>query len=139
MAEKIRRYRVHFNRIAMQRKDPLVWSVQLSDRCLHVRQVHFRRASLATEFRPEKKNNPRAFFAGRGIVEQQGRRGGYSMKRFLEDWFGIHLHTWRYITEVDDFDNVVFMDDLRECACGATQILIEVPAAPGAFASWVDL
>lgn len=79
MRSKDRVFRVHFNRIATQRGDPLVWSVQLSDRCLHGHTVQFMglfRLSnpLTTEYKPNSKHNPRAFFKGKGWVQQ---RGGY--------------------------------------------------------------
>jgi hypothetical protein len=64
-------FRVHFNRIAMQRRDPLVWSVQLSDRCLHGSKVVMV-GRIQTEFKPERRTNPRAFVSGRGYVRQQG-------------------------------------------------------------------
>ena len=67
------KFRVHFNRIAMQRKQPEVWSVQLSDRCLHAAQVEIR-VPCATVFSPEKKENPRAFFVGLGVARQRGDR-----------------------------------------------------------------
>lgn len=66
-----RKFRIHFNRIAMQRGQPDVWSVQLSDRCLHGSKVVMA-GNIETEFQPQRKNNPRAFFAGIGIVTQKG-------------------------------------------------------------------
>lgn len=76
---KSRVFRVHFNRIAMQRGDPNVWSVQLSDRCLHGREVSmfglFRLINqLTTEYHSDRKQNPKAFFRGKGIVRQRGGR-----------------------------------------------------------------
>lgn len=68
---KPRKFRVHFNRIAMQRKQPDVWSVQLSDRCLHASRVDIL-VPVCTMFNPDKKQNPRAFFTGIGVARQRG-------------------------------------------------------------------
>lgn len=64
---KPRVIRVHFNRIAMQRGNPRVWSIQMSDRCLHAREV-WMVVPMRTEFKPDKRTNPRAFFTCRGYV-----------------------------------------------------------------------
>lgn len=64
-------FRVHFNRVWMQRGRKDVWSVQLSDRCLHGAKVVMK-GRIETEFHPERKSNPRAFFSGRGVVTQKG-------------------------------------------------------------------
>jgi hypothetical protein len=68
-----RKFRVHFNRIAMQRKQPEIWSVQLSDRCLHAAHVDIL-VPCATVFQPDKKENPRAFFVGLGVARLRGNR-----------------------------------------------------------------
>lgn len=59
--------RVHFNRIAMQRGDPRVWSIQMSDRCYHARGVMMD-VPMRTEYKPEKRDNPRAFFQCYGYL-----------------------------------------------------------------------
>lgn len=64
-------FRVHFNRIAMQRNDPLVWSVQTSKGCFHAAKV-IMSGQIETEFQPQRRTNPRAFFSGRGEVKQVG-------------------------------------------------------------------
>lgn len=66
-----RTFKIHFNRIAMQRKQPDVWSVQLSDRCLHAPAISIE-CPVETVFSPDKKQNPRAFFKGRGYIYHYG-------------------------------------------------------------------
>jgi hypothetical protein len=56
---------LHFNRIAMQRNDPKVWSVRTSKGCFHAESVMVN-LPLVTIFKPHQKNNPRAFFKGYG-------------------------------------------------------------------------
>lgn len=65
------RFRLHFNRIAMQRGDPRIWSLQLSGQCIHAREV-ICHVPLQTQYRPEKRQNPRAFLTGRGIITHVG-------------------------------------------------------------------
>lgn len=60
---------LHFNRIAMQRGDPKVWSVRTSRGCYHAEQV-ICTAPIETVFKP-KSQQPRAFFKGMGFVYQE--------------------------------------------------------------------
>lgn len=55
---------LHFNRIAMQRGDPNVWSIRTSKGCFHAKNVVIQ-VPLETVFR-ENGPNPRAFLKGRG-------------------------------------------------------------------------
>jgi glycine/D-amino acid oxidase-like deaminating enzyme len=59
-------FHVHFNRIAMQRKDPKVWTIRTSKGCFHAEQVLIQ-AEVQSNYVPERKHNPRAFFSGRGF------------------------------------------------------------------------
>jgi glycine/D-amino acid oxidase-like deaminating enzyme len=56
---------LHFNRIAMQRKDPRVWSVRTSKGCFHAERVVVA-VPVASTFRAESRQ-PRAFFKGMGF------------------------------------------------------------------------
>jgi hypothetical protein len=56
---------IHFNRIAMQRGDKRVWSIRTSKGCLHAERV-ICLVPLETVYKATQKNNPRAFFKGRG-------------------------------------------------------------------------
>lgn len=61
------RFHIHFNRIAMQRGDAAVWSVQTSKGCYHGKEVIVN-APIRTTYKPEKRQNPRAFFSGDGDI-----------------------------------------------------------------------
>lgn len=67
---KPRKIKIHFNRINMQRHDPRVWTVHLSDQCLQVKHVHID-GQVETIFNPDGQQ-PRAYFTGRGIVQVKG-------------------------------------------------------------------
>ena len=58
--------RVHFNRIAMQRGEPTVWTVHNSEGCFQVKEVQLRTV-LNTVFKPNGVQ-PRAYFKGRARV-----------------------------------------------------------------------
>lgn len=49
----------------MQRGDPKVWSIRTSKGCFHAEKLKVE-VPLETVFRPESRNNPRAFFKGVG-------------------------------------------------------------------------
>jgi hypothetical protein len=49
----------------------MVWSVQTSHGCYHAAKVVIH-AKVETEFQPLRKQNPRAFFTGRGHVTLAG-------------------------------------------------------------------
>lgn len=65
MGGKPRKFRIHFNKPGSKKGYP--WTVHLSGRCIPARSVH---VFVRTEsvFKPEKKENPRAWIAGRGHV-----------------------------------------------------------------------
>ena len=67
---------LHFNRIAMQRHDPKVWSLRTSKACYHAASVIVD-TPLVTVFKPDQKSNPRAFFKGFGygmwVTDKQGQ------------------------------------------------------------------
>lgn len=54
----------------MQRGNPNVWTVHLSDRCIQVERVVIK-GMVETVFRPGAAQ-PRAFFKGRGTVAVEG-------------------------------------------------------------------
>lgn len=56
---------LHFNRIAVQRGDPKVWSIRTSKACFHASKVVVE-VPLETVFKPDKKQNPKAFLKGVG-------------------------------------------------------------------------
>jgi len=58
---------VHFNRIAMQRGEPNVWTVHNSLGCFQVKEVRMR-CPMNTVFRADGPQ-PRAKFKGAAIVE----------------------------------------------------------------------
>ncbi len=60
------KFRLHFNRINMQRGNPNVWTVHTSRKCFQGDEVHIR-VPLITVF---KKNGPqpRAYCTGYGFV-----------------------------------------------------------------------
>lgn len=59
--------RLHFNKQAMQRGDPRVWSLITSKACYHAKSVVFK-TRVVTEFNPNKKRNPRAFLTAVGNI-----------------------------------------------------------------------
>lgn len=63
---KARKFRLHFNRINMQRGKDTVWTIHRSDRCIPARQVKVY-VETETVFRPEA-TQPRAWFQGEGVV-----------------------------------------------------------------------
>ena len=65
--KKPRVFWLHFNRFNAKRSAKDVWSVHLSDRCLHTRLVECR-VPIHTVYKGDKAQQPRAFFKGKGIV-----------------------------------------------------------------------
>jgi hypothetical protein len=61
---------VHFNRIAMQRGQPHVWTVHNRLGCFNVKGVDIR-CPMQTRFRPNARQ-PRAVFKGLAFVEIKG-------------------------------------------------------------------
>ena len=64
---KPRVFWVHFNRINVQRGDPDVWTVHLSDQCIQVQHVEIR-VPVSTVYRGATARQPRAYFKGKGVV-----------------------------------------------------------------------
>lgn len=62
------KFRVHFNRVNMQRGNDRVWTVHYRRACHQVHEVVFASAEAFTVFAPEKRQ-PRAWFEGRGKLE----------------------------------------------------------------------
>jgi hypothetical protein len=56
------RFFAHFNRVNMQRGNPLVWTVHFRNLCIQARELVFR-VSVSTRFRPEGRQ-PRAVLIG---------------------------------------------------------------------------
>ncbi len=71
---KPRKFKLHFNRVNMQRKLPSIWTVHFSDRCVPLAEGDVR-VPLRTVFRPDKKDNPRAWLEGRGVLLVEGDKG----------------------------------------------------------------
>jgi hypothetical protein len=65
---KPRKFKVHFNRINMQRGLPGVWTVHISKRCIPAREVIIC-VPVNTVFRPNGRQ-PRAWFEGEGFVHE---------------------------------------------------------------------
>ncbi len=67
---KQRKFRLHFNRINMQRKNPRIWTVHTSDKCFQGEQV-ICDVPVETVFKPLGQQ-PRAYLSGTGFVAQHG-------------------------------------------------------------------
>lgn len=63
----IRTFWLHFNRINVQRGDPDVWTVHLSDQCIQTKHVDCR-VRIETVYRGATARQPRAYFKGKGRV-----------------------------------------------------------------------
>jgi len=61
---------VHFNRINVQRNDPDIWTVHMSDRCIQTKEVDIR-VPLTSIYKGPKARQPRAYFKGKAIVDVQ--------------------------------------------------------------------
>lgn len=69
-----RKTRLHFNRIAMQRKEPRVWTAHNSAGCFgaeKIQIVHKGKVIAETVFSPESRQ-PRAYFVAHGEVRYEG-------------------------------------------------------------------
>lgn len=69
-----RAVKIHFNRIAMQRGQPGIWTVKTSDKCHPAEKVLIMRDGqvlLETVFNKDGQQ-PRAFFKGRAKVSSYG-------------------------------------------------------------------
>ena len=67
LPSKSRVFYLHFNRIAMQRGDPKVWSIRTSRGCYHAAEVQCT-VPVETVFKADARSNPRAFLRGVGVV-----------------------------------------------------------------------
>lgn len=65
--EMKRAFRIHFNRINMQRGNPNVWTVHTSGKCIQTRHVQCQ-VPLKSVFNPDGRQ-PRAFMKGVGEVD----------------------------------------------------------------------
>lgn len=67
---KPRKFKLHFNRVNMQRGNPKIWTIHFSDRCIQAVRVIVQ-GKLESIFKPEARQ-PRAYFTGRGTVTFKG-------------------------------------------------------------------
>lgn len=63
-----RTFWLHFNRINVQRGEPDIWTVHLSDQCIQTKKV-ICTTPIETVYRGQKAQQPRAYFKGVGIVD----------------------------------------------------------------------
>ena len=68
---KARKFRLHFNRINMQRGLETVWTIHRSDRCIPARKVAVYVDHIETVYRASGRQ-PRAFLEGSGVVVDCG-------------------------------------------------------------------
>ena len=61
------KFRVHFNRVNMQRGNPNIWTVHTSKACHQGRSVRIL-VPVETVYNPEGRQ-PRAYFSGRGRIK----------------------------------------------------------------------
>jgi len=71
MSDKPIKFKLHFNRVNMQRKKKTVWTVRTSKACYQVEQVKCY-VSLVTTFNPDGAQ-PRAFLSGYAYVYVHGK------------------------------------------------------------------
>lgn len=64
---KPKAFRLHFNRINMQRGNPNVWTVHVSGQCIQTEYV-ICRVPLETRFNVTGRQ-PRAYLSGKGRIE----------------------------------------------------------------------
>lgn len=66
----LKKFRLHFNRINMQRGNPNVWTVHMSKACYQVKSV-VSYVTMETRFDP-KGRQPRAYLFGRAKILLKG-------------------------------------------------------------------
>jgi hypothetical protein len=71
------KFRLHFNRINMQRGLPGVWTIHYRGQCVAAKEVVLN-VPVNTVFRPQARQ-PRAWFEGQGVLHE-GRNGLYSIE-----------------------------------------------------------
>lgn len=64
---KPRTFWLHFNRINVQRGNPDVWTVHLSDQCIQAKSVRVY-VPLQTVYKGATARQPRAYMKGKGII-----------------------------------------------------------------------
>lgn len=64
---KSRTFWIHFNRINVQRGDPDIWTVHLSDRCIQTKVVRCT-VPVTTVYRGVTARQPRAYLKGKGRI-----------------------------------------------------------------------
>ena len=64
------KFRLHFNRVNMQRGNPNIWTVHTSKACYQAQRVVCN-VDLETVFKPDGPQ-PRAYLSGRGHVRVSG-------------------------------------------------------------------
>ena len=69
-AQGARKFRLHFNRVNMQRGLSTVWTIHFSDCCIPATEVTVD-VPVTTVFRP-KGRQPRAWFEGQGVLLHTG-------------------------------------------------------------------
>jgi hypothetical protein len=69
-ANKPRKFKLHFNRVNMQRGNPNIWTVHQSGICYQVQDVVCM-ARVQSVYRPDRPQ-PRAYFTGIGVVVVAG-------------------------------------------------------------------
>jgi hypothetical protein len=67
---KPRKFKLHFNRINMQRGLDTVWTIHLSDKCIPAKEVLVE-VDVKAVYKPEARQ-PRAWLEGTGYVFQTG-------------------------------------------------------------------
>ena len=65
------KFRLHFNRINMQRGNPNVWTVHNSHGCFQAKEIEVL-VPIKTIFNPQGKQ-PRAYFSGYGFIRYEGK------------------------------------------------------------------
>ena len=68
--EKPRKFKMHFNRINMQRDNHNVWTVCTSKECFQAESVHCK-VPVISVYKPTARQ-PRAYFVGTGHIIQIG-------------------------------------------------------------------
>lgn len=66
VTSSMRKFRLHFNRIAMQRGLDTVWTIHLSNKCIPASKVEVK-VPVTAVFRP-KARQPRAWLEGKGTI-----------------------------------------------------------------------
>lgn len=69
---KPRVFSLHFNRLGNSRNSPDIWTVHLSDRCIHTRRVEVG-VPVETIYKGPNASQPRAYLKGKGrVIKHRG-------------------------------------------------------------------